>query len=88
MEVHEMATIPIEPINVKSGGGFDVRITGICPTDHNCLHGELSPPGIPLTRERWNMNGIMSGGTGKCNLDMRSNEMIDLVETAKRLGAV
>jgi hypothetical protein len=81
------ATLKIEPIHLTSVGGFDVQITGLEPTDHDCLVGQLLPPRHPSLRARWNLGGVMRGGTQDCNLDMRSNEMIELVQLARNLGA-
>jgi hypothetical protein len=82
-----VATIQIDTINTKSTGGYPVTISGLCPTDHDCIAGAIVTPGTSLTPARWNLSGIMRGGTDKCNLNMSADEMHDLGELAKRLGA-
>jgi hypothetical protein len=81
-----MATIKIDPINALTAGGYAASITGICPTNSDCFEGTLKTPARPLKDVRWDLYGRMRDGDHDCNLDMRSNEMHNLRETAIRLG--
>ena len=81
-----MATILIDPINIQSRGGFPVCITGIDPTDHDCIVGIVDPIGTPRMNARWNENGTMRGGTDNSNLDMSADEMVDIVGLLQKLG--
>ena len=83
-----MATIQIDPIEVKSRGGHAVTITGLRPTDTDCLVGSIVTPGKNLSNEQWNLSGIMRGGVDACNLDMSSAALEELARLARQLGAV
>jgi len=82
-----MATLLIAPIALVSIGGYAVQITGIEPTNHDCIVGTIQTPGMGLIQGRWNLGGFLRGGTNQTNLDMRSNDMIDLRQLAISLGA-
>lgn len=82
-----MATIVIEPVSVHTRDGSLARIKGICPTDHDCLHGEVITADHTTTPARWNLSGIRRDGHDGHNLDMRENETSELADTARRLGA-
>ncbi len=81
-----MATLLIQPIVVTTIGGMQARITGIDPTNHDCLEGGILPIN-PLTRTQWNLNGIARDSHDDCNLDMRADELSDLARLARQLGA-
>lgn len=81
-----MTELLIAPINVKSKGGYRVRITGLNPTDHDCIVGEITPPSGPI-QARWNLSGLMRNGSDECNLVMNSEELSDLKLTAEKLWA-
>jgi hypothetical protein len=84
---NDMATVIIEPIDTKSAAGWEVKITGIDPSNSDCIIGTINTPGKGPLRGNWNLYGLLRGGNTDCNLDMRTNEMIDLVALARKLGA-
>lgn len=83
-----MVVIQIDPISIRSAGGHAVTISGLRPTDHDCIIGSIVTPGTSLTKASWNLSGIMRGGTDSCNLDMRAPTLTELSDLARRLGAV
>jgi hypothetical protein len=88
MEILKMATIQIEPIQTQSREGYKVTITGIDPTDRDCIVGEITTSAIGTKRQKWNLNGAATNSPDSCNLNMYDNDdLIDLVELAKKLGA-
>ena len=82
-----MTAILIEPVNAQSIGSFSVEITAIDPTEHDCLIGTITTPGKGNTREKWNLNGLMRGGSSPVNLDMQSDAFSEVISLAKKLGA-
>lgn len=82
-----MAVIKIEPISVTSNGGYQVVLSGISPTYHDCIIGEIDTPGMGKVSGEWNLSGIMRGGTSDCSLDMRVDELRELGDLARALGA-
>ena len=81
-----MATVKIHPINVTTFGGLAACIDGIDPINSDCLAGEIFPAGA-LSRVRWDLLGRARDNNEKCNLDMQTDEMRELIELAKLLGA-
>ena len=82
-----MATLKVVPIKVKSIDGNPVEITGISPTDHDCIAGTITLPGQGPKKAEWNLSGLMRDGSDPCNLDMRSGELAELARLARQLGA-
>jgi hypothetical protein len=82
-----MATILIQPVVTQSIGSFSVEITGIDPTSHDCLIGNITTPGQGVTEESWDLNGLMRGGSAPLNLDIRSDDLAGVISLAKHLGA-
>ncbi len=82
-----MAILKIEPIKVATRGGLDALITGLEPTDHDCIVGEVFSRTDNLTNARWNLSGLHRGGSDASNLDMREAQLQELATLAKRLGA-
>lgn len=82
-----MAIIQIDPIPMQSKGGYPVTITGIDPTDQDCLAGGIVTKGQGLTAAKWNLSGIMRGGTDNSNLNTQTDEFIDVSGLARKLGA-
>ena len=81
-----MVKILIEPIKMKSLGGNPVSITGISPSDHDCIVGEIELLGGRSQRAKWNVNGTMRGGADSTNLDMCSEELADIGSLLQKLG--
>ena len=82
-----MAAILIEQVGGLSVGSHVVEITAIDPTDQDCLIGTIVTSGKGTTREAWNLNGLMRGGSDPVNLDMQSGAFSEVVSLAKKLGA-
>lgn len=80
-----MTSILIERVNTTSVGSHPVEITGIDPTSHDCLVGTINTPGQGLTREVWNLNGIMRNGSSPLNLDIGADELEGVLDLAKFL---
>jgi hypothetical protein len=81
-----MATLKIEPIVVESIGKNRVVITGISPTDDDCLIGEYwsRRDGGPNSA-MWDLSGLMRGGTDALNLDMRDVSLTELANLVVQL---
>jgi hypothetical protein len=82
-----MATVLIAPVTTQTSGGYPAEVTGIGPTDYDCLIGTIDTPGLGKIPARWNTVGICRGQTPQCNLDVRTPIVADVVQTAKKLGA-
>lgn len=82
-----MPITKISPIKGQSNGGYPVVITGIDPTDHDCIVGEITTPGKGTTKGRWNLGGTMRDGVPECNIDTRQGALAGAAEEARRQGA-
>ncbi len=82
-----MATLKIHPIEIYSKGRNRVLITGISPTDHDCIVGEMWTKLEGPIPSVWNLSGLRRGGTHESNIDMSSEELKDLSKLAVQLGA-
>lgn len=82
-----MAILNLEPVNTNTTGGFEAQISGIDPTDSDCLVGTVLTVGLGRKKVRWDLGGRCRDNHDSLNLDMRNDKMLDLRETAKRLGA-
>jgi len=82
-----MATILIAPVVTQTTGGYPAQVAGIDPTNHDCLVGTIDTHGMGRVDARWNDAGICRDKSESCNLDMRTPELADVVQTAKKLGA-
>ncbi|MGB8840939.1 MAG: hypothetical protein WCC64_07685 [Aliidongia sp.] len=80
-----MATLLIAPIHMKSIGGYDVTITGIDPSNSDCLSGSITTPGWGCKDGCWDLSGLLRDGDTSTNLDRRTNEMMQLRELARKL---
>lgn len=76
-----MATLKIDPIVVTTQGGFQATISGIDPSSTDCIKGHIK------SDVRWDLLGRARDNHEDCNIDMQADEMRDLVDLAKRLGA-
>ena len=81
-----MAVIIIQAVPTKTVGGFDAIITGIDPTNGDCLIGTIDTPRSGIKDFEWNLGGICRDTDESCNLDMRKNETHNLRVTAEKLG--
>jgi len=82
-----MATILIKPVSVTSKGGWPVTITGISPTDHDCIAGEVTTPGRGKIDGEWNLAGTLRDGTHDGNLDINDPQIHEIEQLARQLGA-
>ena len=82
-----MATLLIKEIHVTSRGGYNVIITGVVPTDHDCIVGTIDTPGQGVISGCWNLSGYLRSGTNSCNLDMNNSLLAELSDLLKQLGA-
>ena len=82
-----MASLKIEPIQSRSIKNNLVHVLSIDPTDHDCLIGECWNGKDGPHPAVWNLSGIKRGGPESCNLDMSSDEMIELAKLTRKLGA-
>lgn len=82
-----MATLKVEPVETQSKGGFPVTISGIAPTEHNCIVGEITTPGAGTKAQVWNLDGRAGNSVPDCDLDMSDDELFKLAELARKLGA-
>lgn len=82
-----MLAILITETKVQSTGGYPVTVSGIDPTDTDCICGRIDTPGTGPTDARWNLAGIMRGGTDQCNLQMNSVDLAPVAALARKLGA-
>lgn len=81
-----MATIKVEPIQTHTRAGYPATITGISPTNHDCIVGEVTLPSIGLKRQVWDLNGTARDSVDGCNLDMNEDELAEVADLAKHLG--
>ena len=82
-----MATIIIDPIATYSKGSYSVTITGIDPTEHDCIKGTIVTPGAGIQQGEWNLAGTMRGGKDNSNLDPRDEVTSNVIATAISLGS-
>lgn len=82
-----MATLKIEPIPTTTSGNYRACITGIDPTDHDCIVGQYWVGKDGPHDGRWNLSGIMRGGSDTTNFDPRKDEIRDAIDLARHLGA-
>jgi hypothetical protein len=81
-----VATLKIEPLSVESRGKHRVIITGISPTDHDCLVGQYWIGNDGPHSARWDLSGYMRGGSDARNLDMRDDSLAELTNLVIQLG--
>lgn len=78
-----MAHLKIEPVRLKTSGGYDVEIYGIDPASSDCLIGEIKTQyGGPAM---WDIHGRCRDHDVVCNLDVRSDEFVELERLARAL---
>jgi hypothetical protein len=78
-----MTTLMIEPVEMKSLGGYDVKLTGITLGSFDAIRGTITTP----SGERavsWDVNGICRDATEECNLNPRDAEFMEIVEDVKQ----
>ena len=80
-----MATLKIEPITLKSKIGNRVVITGIDPTDTDCIIGEYWSGHDGPHAGSWNLRGIRRGGNEGSNLTV--DAIAEISKLARKLGA-
>ena len=81
-----MASILIKPVTTKTSGGFPATISSINPTNSDFLEGTIQTPKAGLKEVRWDRYGRCRDHDVIYNLDKETNEMYDLIDTAKCLG--
>lgn len=81
-----MAVIPITPVATTTRGGYAAEITGIDPTDTDCLHGTVQVNHGSKNR-KWDDAGICRNSPEELNLSPSAPEVSDVIETAKKLSA-
>ena len=81
-----MATILIEPVSTTSKGGFPVTVTGIAPTDHDCIIGEINTPSAGKRRQVWDKNGRARDNDESCNINMSDDELREIAALSDQLG--
>ena len=82
-----MATIKIEPIVTKSSDNSRVVITGIAPTDHDCIVGQYWIKQDGPHDAIWNLSGIVRGGPSSANLNAGNEELTEVAKLLRKLGA-
>ncbi|MGB7097516.1 MAG: hypothetical protein WBD95_01945 [Xanthobacteraceae bacterium] len=83
-----MATLKIEPITVQSQGNRPVVITGIRPTDPDCIVGQYWKNHVDGPYDAvWNLSDLMRDGSDPLNLNMKNDELADLETLLINLGA-
>lgn len=80
-----MAVVLITPVSTTTRGEYDAKITGIDPTDTDCLHGTVDVKHGSKNR-KWNDVGICRDSPEELNLDPNTQEVGDVIETAKKLS--
>lgn len=71
-----MAAILIQPFDITTVGKLSATITGIDPTDHDCLLGTVD--GKPA---RWNSDGTARDWPSAANIDVTDSEVMDALAT-------
>ena len=82
-----MAVLKIEPVTIQSVGGHQITLTGIDPTNSDCLHGSIQSGTQAPRNGRWDLGGRMRDASDDCNIDMRDDEISELAALARKLGA-
>ncbi len=81
-----MATLLIEPVQTTTRGGHAAEITGIDPTSNNCLSGTVDTAN-GKQKQVWNLDGTASNNGDSVNLDKNDDEVADVIDLARKLGA-
>ena len=82
-----MATLKIDEIHTQSIGGWAVVLTGVAPTDGDCIIGSVDTPGLGKIHAVWDLHGTHRGGVPDSNLNTSDEQVSDLIGLAKQLGA-
>src|SRR5208283_4120914 len=82
-----MAIVLIAPVATQTKNGDPAEVTGIDLTDPHCLRGTINTYGAVKIAMRWTLSGLGRGTGEGYNLNIKTPEMADVVEVAKRLGA-
>lgn len=80
-----MAAILIQPVDIKTKGGYDATLTGIDPVSSDCLVGTILTPGAGKVTAKWDLGGLCRDKDDSCNLNMNDDDLHDLKETAKHI---
>lgn len=80
-----MAVLKIEPVELKTRGGFDAIVNGYHLGSTDYLSGTVT---IVTGKKSviWNGHGLCRDNSAELNLDPHSNEFQDLVRGAEALG--
>ena len=82
-----MAKVLIEPIHTQTSGGYSAELNAIDPTAHDCIVGVIDTPGEGKKAVNWDLGGMCRDNDPSCNLDTHADEIADVFDTAKILGA-
>jgi hypothetical protein len=82
-----MATLKIEPILTTSIGGWDVVLTGLDPTDHDFIVGNITTPALGAIPGKWDGAVFLRNGHSDGNIRPNDAEIAELIALARQLGA-
>ena len=82
-----MAKILIAPVTASSKGLYKVIIDGVDPTGGDCLKGSITSPNAGKIDGAWDLGGIMRNGSDDCNIDPYDDNVKDVMDLARKLGA-
>ena len=79
-----MAIIKIEPVQTTTTGGYAAEITGIDPSDKDCILGTVAVPhGKP--ERSWDDSGICRDNPDGLNLKVTASEVSNVIQTIKAI---
>ncbi len=79
-----MTFLIIREIKTFTRDGLDVVVIGLDPSSHDCIVGRMLKSGE--NEVRWDLSGRMRDGDESANLDMNSDDLIDLESLARHLS--
>lgn len=81
-----MATIELIPIITKTNGGFPAEVTGLDPSESNCIIGTVTLPTQKRQRVQWSATGICRNKPQEYDLVNKSRKLSALIKVAGALS--
>lgn len=78
-----MTYLKIEPVELKTVGGFAAEIYGIDPASTDCLVGRIKEKNGGTAS--WNINGTCRDHSTDCNFDVSIDEFVEIERIARSL---
>lgn len=75
-----MIVLAIEPVELKTKGGYDAVITGLTINDRYTFKGTIKSPNAGKLKVVWDKDGFCSNQADSGNLDTNSFEFQDFLK--------